>query len=311
MPLLRPVILFLARNDGVRRAVSALPLTSRAVAGYVPGEGVSDVLDVAAGLLDEDMLVSVDFLGEDVEDPDLARASVQTYKEALAQLGARGWGRRVEVSLKLTSIGLSLEGDGAAVVLEHAREICRAARNAGSTVTLDMESSATTDATLAVLRELRKDFPETGVCLQAALRRTESDCRLLSYEGSRVRLCKGAFLEAPDVAHVVGAEVDKAFVRCLKILMGGQGYPMVATHDPRMVRIAQALASRYGRRPGTYEFQLLYGVRAAEQRRLVGSGESVRVYVPYGREWYGYVMRRLAERPRNVRLVLRSLVSRR
>ncbi len=172
-----------------------------------------------------------------------------------------------------------------------------------------MEDHTTTDRTLATLRELRRDYPETGAVLQAYLHRTEADCRDLAHEGSRVRLCKGAYNEPETVAFTERHEVDRSYVRCLKVLMAGSGYPMVATHDPRMVKIASALATRNGRMPGTYEFQMLYGIRAEEQKRLARAGEQVRVYLPYGDEWYGYLMRRLAERPANLTFFLRSLVS--
>ena len=160
-----------------------------------------------------------------------------------------------------------------------------------------MEDHTTTDSTLGILRELRKDFPETGAVLQAYLHRTEADCRDLAYEGSRVRLCKGAYNEPESVAFQDKHDVDKSYVRCLKVLMAGQGYPMIATHDPRMVDIAGALATRNGRAQGSYEYQMLFGIRPDEQKRLADAGEKVRVYVPYGQEWYGYLMRRLAERP--------------
>ena len=172
-----------------------------------------------------------------------------------------------------------------------------------------MEDHTTTDSTLGILRELRKDFPETGAVLQAMLHRTEADCRALAYEGSRVRLCKGAYHEPETVAFQDRLDIDKSYVRCLKVLLAGQGYPMVASHDPRMIQIASSLASRYGRRPGTYEFQMLYGIRPEEQKRLAETGETVRVYVPYGEEWYGYLMRRMAERPQNLTFFLRSLIS--
>ena len=165
------------------------------------------------------------------------------------------------------------------------------------------------DSTLGILRELRKDFPETGAVLQAYLHRTEADCRDLAYEGSRVRLCKGAYNEPETVAFQDKHDVDKSYVRCLKVLLAGQGYPMIATHDPRMVEIASSLASRYGRAQGSYEFQMLYGIRPDEQQRLAEAGEKVRVYIPYGQEWYGYLMRRLAERPSNLAFFARSLIS--
>jgi proline dehydrogenase len=172
-----------------------------------------------------------------------------------------------------------------------------------------MEDHTTTDSTLGILRELRKDFPETGAVLQAYLHRTEDDCRALAYEGSRVRLCKGAYNEPEDVAWQDDLDVDKSYVRCLKVLLAGQGYPMIATHDPRLIEIASSLASRHGRAPGSYEFQMLYGIRPEEQRRLAKAGETVRVYIPYGTEWYGYLMRRLAERPQNLSFFVRSLIS--
>ena len=192
------------------------------------------------------------------------------------------WPASAEVSVKLSAIGQALDGPdhGERIALENARSICAAARNAGTTVTLDMEDHTTTDSTLAILRELRKDFPETGAVLQAYLHRTEADCRALAYEGSRVRLCKGAY-RSPDVAYQPGGRGP--LVRPVpQGAAGGQGYPMIATHDPRMIEIASSLASRYGRAQGTYEFQMLYGVRPEEQRRLAESGETVRVYVPYG-----------------------------
>jgi proline dehydrogenase len=172
-----------------------------------------------------------------------------------------------------------------------------------------MEDHTTTDATLEALGELRRDFPQTGAVLQSYLRRTEGDCRDLAGPGSRVRLCKGAYDEPESVAYRDRREVDRSYVRCLKVLMAGQGYPMVATHDPRLVEIAGALAIRHDRAKGSYEFQMLYGVRPDEQRRLADQGERVRVYLPYGNEWYGYLVRRMAERPQNLALFLRSLVS--
>jgi proline dehydrogenase len=234
---------------------------------------------------------------------------VSAYLDVLEQLTAAGLSRNAEVSVKLSAIGQALPEIGTKLATENARRICRAARNAGTTITLDMEDHTTTDLTLATLHELRKDFPETGAVVQAYLHRTEQDCRALAHEGSRVRLCKGAYNEPEDVAYQDRHDVDKSYVRCLKVLMAGEGYPMVATHDPRLVKIASALATRHGRMPGTYEFQMLFGIRTAEQERLAASGEKVRVYVPYGDEWYGYLMRRLAERPANLTFFLRSLVS--
>ncbi len=309
MALLREPLLLLSRSNQVKRLVSAMPVSAGIVKSYVPGESTEAAVEAARGLVEDHLKATLDFLGEDTLDVEQADATVAAYVDLLKQLSAHGLSRSAEVSVKLSAIGQALPDVGHKTALENARTICRAARNAGTTVTLDMEDHTTTDSTLTILRELRKDFPETGAVLQAYLHRTEADCRTLAYEGSRVRLCKGAYNEPEEVAYQDRLEVDRSYVRCLKILLAGQGYPMIATHDPRMVEIGATLASRFGREQGSYEFQMLYGIRPEEQKRLAASGETMRVYVPYGQEWYGYLMRRLAERPQNLSFFLKSLVS--
>ncbi len=309
MALLRQPLLLLSRSNQVKKLVSTMPVSAGIVRSYVPGETTASVVDASAGEVADGVRVTLDFLGEDTLDVEQAEATVAAYVDVLKELAARGLTRSAEVSVKLSAIGQALPDNGEKIALENARTICRAARNAGTTVTLDMEDHTTTDSTLGILRELRKDFPETGAVLQAYLHRTEDDCRALAYEGSRVRLCKGAYNEPEEVAWQDDLDVDKSYVRCLKVLLSGQGYPMIATHDPRLIEIASSLASRYGREPGSYEFQMLFGIRPEEQRRLVKAGETVRVYIPYGTEWYGYLMRRLAERPQNLSFFVRSLVS--
>jgi len=307
--VLRQPLLVLARSERVKELVTRMPVSSGIVARYVAGESAAHAVAAARRLAEDGRNATLDFLGEDTLDEKQAEATVTAYLTLLEQLAEAGLARHAEVSVKLSAIGQALPEVGRKVSVENARRICRAARNAGTTVTLDMEDHTTTDETLATLHELRKDFPETGAVLQAYLHRTEADCRALAHEGSRVRLCKGAYREPEDVAFQDRHEVDKAYVRCLKVLMAGQGYPMVATHDPRMIRIAEALATRHGRTPGDHEYQMLYGIRTDEQKRLAAAGHTMRVYVPYGQEWYGYLMRRLAERPSNLTFFLRSLVS--
>jgi proline dehydrogenase len=316
MSVLREPLLLLSRSDHVKRLVSSMPVSAGIVKSHVPGETTEAAVAASAQLVGDGLFVTLDHLGEDTEDLGQAEATVAAYKHMLEALAAAGLARKAEVSVKLSAIGQALGPDqipggnsGHQLALENARSICRAARNTGTTVTLDMEDHTTTDSTLAILRELRKDFPETGAVLQAYLHRTEADCRALAFEGSRVRLCKGAYQEPERVAFPSRIDVDRSFVRCLKVLLAGHGYPMIATHDPRMIEIASSLVSRYGRAQGSYEFQMLYGIRPEEQRRLADSGETVRVYVPYGQEWYGYLMRRLAERPQNLSFFLKSLVS--
>ena len=307
--MLRQMILWLARSERIKKLISTMPVSSGIVGHHVPGEDTASAVRATEELIASGLHVTLDYLGEDTLDPERAEATVNAYLDLLAALDASGLARNAEVSVKLSAVGQALPEIGAKLSLENARTICQAARNVGTTVTLDMEDHTTTDQTLATLRELRKDYPETGAVIQAYLHRTEADARALAFEGSRVRLCKGAYKEPETVAFQDRLEVDKSYVRCLKVLMAGQGYPMVASHDPRIIEIASALATRNDRAHGSYEFQMLYGIRPDEQKRLAGNGEKVRVYVPYGQEWYGYLMRRLAERPSNLTFFARSLIS--
>nr|PZN44493.1 MAG: proline dehydrogenase [Actinomycetota bacterium] len=307
--MLGRVLTAAAESPLARRVVSQFPPTRRVVDRFVAGEDVAAARAAVERLTADGFAVTVDHLGEHVRDAAVAAATAKAYLALLGELRALGLGDRAEVSLKLSALGQALGRDGERIALDHARQICAAAREAGVQVTLDMEDHTTTDSTLEILRALRADFPGTGVALQACLRRTEADCRDLAGPGSRVRLVKGAYAEPASVAYRTKHEVDRAYVRCLRVLMAGSGYPMVATHDDRLIVIAQSLAARYGRGRDDYEFQMLYGVRPGRQRELAASGRTVRIYVPYGTDWYGYFMRRLAERPANVAFFLRSLAS--
>ena len=295
MALLREPLLLLSRSGMVKQLVSTMPVSAGIVKSYVPGESTDSAVEATRGLVDDGLKASLDFLGEDTLDVEQADATVAAYVDLLKSLSSHGLSRNAEVSVKLSAIGQALPDVGHKTALEHARSICRAARNAGTTVTLDMEDHLTTDSTLSILRELRKDFPETGAVLQAYLHRTEADCRALAYEGSRVRLCKGAYLESSRVAFADKHAVDANYAQCMERLLLHGHYP--------------ALATRNGRAQGTYEYQMLFGIRPDEQKRLADAGEKVRVYLPYGQEWYGYLMRRLAERPSNLAFFLHSLVS--
>src|SRR3954467_14136919 len=234
MALLSRPLLLLSRSEKVKQLVSTMPVSAGIGRSYGAGETTEAVVEASARQGDEGIRVALDLLGEDTLDAEQADATVAAYVEVLEQLSARGLTRMAEVSVKLSAIGQALPEQGHKIALENARTICRAARNAGTTVTLDMEDHTTTDSTLSILRDLRKDFPETGAVLQAYLHRTEADCRALAYEGSRVRLCKGAYDEPESVAFQSRTDVDRSYVRCLKVLMAGQGYPMVATHHPRL-----------------------------------------------------------------------------
>jgi len=301
--MLRSMLLAAGRSPRMRALAEGSAPLRPLVDRFVAGTDLDAALPVIAGLA-TDRLVTVDHLGENTTDRAGVDATVAAYRALLLRLAAEGLADRVEVSVKLSALGQGLP-DGDALALAGAREICAAAAEAGTTVTVDMEDHTTTDATLATVGALRDDFPWVAAVLQSQLRRTEADCRDLAGPGSRVRLCKGAYDEPESVAFAEHADVDRSYVRCLKILFAGQGTPLVATHDPRLVAIAQHLG-----RDRPYELQMLYGVRPDAQVELAAAGERMRVYLPYGTQWYGYFMRRLAERPANVAFFLRALATR-
>ena len=308
MQVLREALLKISRSAGIRGAITKAPVTSDVVSRFVAGETNDDVVTVTRQLVASGLQVSIDHLGEDTTDRQHADRVVSAYLDLLTLLQGAGLARAAEVSVKLSALGLLLD-DGQQIALSNAELICNAARDADTTVTVDMEDHTTTDATLAAVSTLRKDFPDTGAVLQAYLHRTAADCRDLATAGSRVRLCKGAYAEPESVAFTEEEEIDLSYVRCLKILMAGPGYPMIASHDPRLVEIGRKLAHDRKRDSDSYEFQMLYGIRPTEQLRLIKLGHQVRVYVPYGEDWYGYLIRRLAERPANLTFFARSLVT--
>ena len=308
--LLRSAILAAARNPGLRDTITAAPVTRDVVKRFVAGTMIDDVVATTTALAAEGLLATVDRLGEDVVTASDADATVSDYLELLQRLSQAGLTESVEVSVKLSALGQGLPGDGPTAAMQRARVICQKAAEVGTTVTLDMESHTTTDDTLATIRNLREDFPSVAVVLQAYLHRTADDCTAMSYAGSRIRLCKGAYREPAEVAFATRAEIDRSYVRLMRALIAAEATALFATHDPRLIDIATSLLSQSGRGRDTYEFQMLLGVRPEEQRRLVQEGHRVRVYVPYGTDWWGYLMRRMAEKPANLALFTRSLLSR-
>jgi proline dehydrogenase len=305
--VLRTPILAAARNPRIQRLVSTAPGSRQVVRRFVAGESADDAVGVTRRLAADGLTVTLDHLGEDTTDVGRAEATTKAYLRLLECLAAAGLTPVAEVSVKLSAVGQALDET---LARDNARVICEAAQEVGTTATLDAEDHTTTDSTLRLLTDLRRDFPWLGAVVQACLRRAEADCRALATQGSRVRLCKGAYAEPEQAAFQSRAEVDASYARCLAVLLAGPGYPMVATHDPALVALADRLARRLGRGRDGYEYQLLHGVRPDEQRRLAAAGHRVRVYVPYGAEWYGYLMRRLAERPANVGFFLRALATR-
>jgi proline dehydrogenase len=328
--LARPAILAASRSAALKRSAERMPVTRRVVRRFVPGETVEDVLGAVEHLRASQRLISIDHLGEDVTDTDTAEANVRAYLRLLDRLGARDESARdesardesardgsarvgvapLEVSIKLSALGQALDRDGEKIALENAHTICTRAREVGAWVTVDAEDHTTTDSTLQIVRELRADFDWLGTVLQAYLRRTHGDCEEFAASGARIRLCKGAYDEPASVAYRDRDEVTANHLRCLRVLMAGSGYPMVASHDPVVIDAVPAMALEYGRAADDFEYQMLYGIREDEQVRLAAAGAHVRVYVPFGTQWYGYFVRRLAERPANLTFFLRALAQR-
>lgn len=311
----RPAILNVSRSDGVRRAAQRWPVTNKVVHRFVPGETLDQIMGTVAALRASSRLISIDYLGEDVTDADGADATVHAYLELLDVLGDRSDATRtgvrpLEVSLKLSALGQALDRDGDKIARENAHTICERAEQMGVWVTVDAEDHTTTESTLSIVSELRRDFSWVGVALQAYLRRTFGDCEQAAASGARVRLCKGAYDGPLAVAYRDAEDVTESYLRCLRVLMAGSAYPMVASHDPLILAAAAVLAELHGYGIDDYEYQMLYGVRDDEQRRLTQAGRQLRVYVPFGSQWYGYFVRRLAERPANLAFFLRAVAAR-
>jgi proline dehydrogenase len=306
--VLGPVILAASRSDKMRKLVSAAPVTKPVVNRFIPGETVDQVVPIVEETVGKGLELTLDVVGEDITTPEQAGHARDAYLDLIERLGDLGHGTKAEMSVKLSMFGQALEG-GHELALANVRPVVEAAAAIGTTVTLDAEDHTTLDSMFAIHEELRKDFPQTGCVIQAYLFRTEADARRLAANGSRVRIVKGAYKEPAEVAYQDKSEIDKAYVRIMRILMEGSGYPMIGSHDPRLIAIGQELARRAGRKLDEYEFQMLYGIRSEEHLRLAAEGHRMRVYTAYGTDWYGYFMRRLAEKPANLLFFVRSMIT--
>ena len=303
MSSLRSFILAVANRPIVRRLVTG-GVGRRVALRFVAGEDLEDALKVVKGLNERGMTASIDHLGENVTDATAAQAATDVYRNAIERVEAAGL--RANLSVKLTQMGLDIDEEFA---LGNAAVVAARTAEAGSTVTLDMEDHRYTGRTIDTALRLAHRYPERiGVAVQTYLYRTPEDVDRLNAAGVQIRLCKGAYREPRGIAHQRREEVDAAFARLLVRVLESNVYPMVATHDPRLVAHALRQIVTLHRDPATFEFQMLLGVRRDLQEQLVAKGYRVRVYVPFGTEWYPYFMRRLAERPANIRFFLRQLV---
>jgi proline dehydrogenase len=271
---------------------------------FIAGETVAEAIEAARVLERRGLLLTLDLLGESVTSREQADAATGQYVELLDAVIAA----RIErnLSLKLTQIGLDIDR---ATAIDNVRRILERAEPAGFFVRIDMESSIYTEVTLEIFETLwHHGYRQIGIVLQAALLRSELDLQRINALGARVRLVKGAYRESKGVAHRKKADVDAAYARMLKVLLTDGHYPAIATHDPAMIDLARRWAKEHAIAPNRFEFQMLYGIRRDLQASLLAAGYRVRVYVPFGREWFPYFMRRLGEQPANITFVIRALL---
>ncbi|WP_224240604.1 proline dehydrogenase family protein [Hyalangium gracile] len=303
--LSRSALLFLSRREGLKDVATRLGPLRELAGRFIAGETLEQAVEAVKGLNAQGLMASFDHLNEAVSKAAETQDEVREYRRLLARIDAVGV--RANVSLKLTQCGLLFDKK---LALENARVVVREAAARGSFVRVDMEQSAVTQATLDTVRALHAEFGEAhvGAVLQSYLRRTESDARALCAERVRIRLCKGAYLEGPEVAYQDKKDVDANFVRVMKVLLDSGVYHGIATHDERMIDATLDYAAKQRLPSSAFEFQMLYGIRRDLQVRLAQAGFPVRIYVPYGRYWYPYFMRRLAERPANLWFVLKNMV---
>ena len=303
--LSRRLFLTLSHSSLLKKAVSRYGMREdRGFARrFIGGETIDEAIRIVHELGQRGFTHTLNHLGEHVTSTRLAEAATTEYLATIEHVAAAGLA--CKISVKLSQVGLELDRT---LCTENLRRILIGAQHHGGFVRIDMEGSAWIDDTLDVFETVwREGLRNVGVVLQSYLYRTEEDLRRVMAAGARVRLCKGAYNEPSDVAYRDKADVDAAFVRLMQMLMANGNYPAFATHDPRMIAAVYRFAREQGVGTEAYEFQMLYGVRRDLQTSLRARGYLVRVYVPFGREWFPYFMRRLAERPANVGFVMRGL----
>jgi len=298
MPLLRSAFIALSHNRPLRHFSENSSIGLRVSSRFVAGMEIDDALRIAESVNKQGMSVSLDSLGESVTSELEAYKSAEVYHRLLDAIAERKL--NANISVKLTQMGLELSPQLAEGIAD---DLAQRAAASGSFVRIDMEDSSLTQVTLDIVRRLHAR-PELrgaiGIVIQSYLYRSQSDIEQLIADGIRVRLCKGAYKEPPEVAFPRKADVDANYIRLSCMLLDSPIFHGLATHDESMIFEAKSFAKQHGIDPSRFEFQMLYGVRRDLQRRLVQEGYNVRVYVPFGREWYPYFMRRLAERPANV-----------
>ena len=301
----RSTLLFLSRQEGLKDFATKFRPFQKMTTRFVAGEDIETTVRAIRDLNAHGCTATFDHLNESVTSVAETEGEVREYKRVLARIEETGI--RSNVSIKLTQFGLSIDPE---LAYRNARAVVEEAARRRNFVRVDMEDSAVTEVTLDIFRRLRAEFDldTVGIVLQSYLRRTFDDVREMLKIPARIRLCKGAYNEPPEVAFPDKRDVDENYVRCMKLMLGSGVYHGIATHDERMIAATKKFAQAEGIGKDKFEFQMLYGVRRDLQERLAREGYGMRVYVPYGKTWYPYFMRRLAERPANVWFVLKNLL---
>jgi len=297
----RALLLFLSRRRSLRRWMETSALARRLAARFVAGDTLAGALEAGRRINREGISLTLDHLGENVTSLEEAEASRDVYLQTLEELS--GHGIDGNVSLKLTQFGIDISEQACRANVE---QVAARAQALGNFLRVDMESSEYTDRTLQLVTDLHAQYGAVGTVIQAYLYRSEKDVEMLCRRGIRVRLCKGAYLEPPEVAFQAKADVDRDFVHLMRILLAAGTYPAIATHDEKIINEARSFVRARKIARDSFEFQMLYGIRRDLQRRLVDEGYRLRLYVPFGKAWYPYFMRRLAERPANVVFLARN-----
>jgi proline dehydrogenase len=300
--MLRALLLYLSERETPRRLLTGLPGARKLPERFVAGETLEEALAVVGRLNRDGFGATLDHLGESVRDPAAAEENCRIYLEALDRLERER--ARAGISVKLTALGLALDES---IARRHVAALAERARQRQNFVRIDMEGSAYTESTLRIFREVNAPREALGMVIQAYLYRSERDVDELLGLGASIRLVKGAYQEPPEIAFPSKKDVDANFVKLTKKLLASGLYHGIATHDPQLITATQDFARAHGLAPDRFEFQMLYGVRRRLQRELLQQGYRVRVYIPYGEQWYPYFMRRLAERPANVLFLMRNL----
>ena len=301
----RSALIYLSRREGLKEFATRFrpfkKLTTRFVAGETIDEAVASIREINA----EGASASFDHLNESVAAASEAEHEVREYLRILTEIDKTGI--RSNVSIKLTQFGLELDPE---LAFRNARRVVQEAANRSNFVRVDMEGSSVTQATLDIFKRLREEFGinDVGIVLQSYLRRTYDDTRQLLKLPARIRVCKGAYNESPEVAFPDKKDVDSNYVRVMQLLLASGIYHGIATHDPKMLKATIDFAQKEGIAKDAFEFQMLFGIRRDLQRQLMKDGYKLRIYVPYGEHWYPYFMRRLAERPANIWFVLRNML---